>query len=87
MLPPSPRPLFGDNPNGKGLYRFHTPSHVRSEDKNLDFTGWHEKIMRPISLRPSFRTEPALMQIRVSRFRFVLDPESDPECDLLNYNV
>jgi hypothetical protein len=46
---------IGDNPNGKNLYRFYSPTHVWPEFQDFDYAGWYEKIMRPIAKqgRPS----------------------------------
>ena len=46
---------IGDNPNGKKLYRFYSPTHTWPEFRNFDYAGWYEKVMRPIAKqgRPS----------------------------------
>jgi hypothetical protein len=46
---------IGDNPNGKGLYRFYNPTHIWPEYTDYDYDAWYEKTMRPIAQngRPS----------------------------------
>jgi len=46
---------IGDNPNGRNLYRFYAPTHTWPEFNNFDYSGWYEKVMRPIARkgRPS----------------------------------
>ena len=46
---------IGDNPNGKGLYRFYQPDNVWPEFESFDYASWYEKVMRPIAQkgRPS----------------------------------
>ena len=46
---------IGDNPNGKNLYRFYSPTHIWPEYSNFDYADWYEKVMRPIARhgRPS----------------------------------
>jgi hypothetical protein len=40
---------IGDNPNGKGLYRFYKLQHPWPEFAAFDYAGWYERTMRPIA--------------------------------------
>jgi hypothetical protein len=46
---------IGDNPDGKGLYRFYNPTHIWPEYTDYNYDAWYEKTMRPIAQngRPS----------------------------------